>query len=607
MFQSFEVRSNPATGAPRVTRLREELARLGLQGFLVPRADEHQNEYVPACAERLSWLTGFTGSAGAALILMDKALVFVDGRYALQVREQVDLSVFSIEHLLETPPARWLAESGPDGLVLGFDPWLHTISEARALADALATRGGRLVPVERNPIDAIWHDRPLPPRAPIAVHPLRHAGKSADSKIADLAAIVEKAGATLTVLSDPASVAWAFNIRGGDVSHTPLPLAFALLPASGKPTIFIDEAKLTPETRAYLEPLANIEPAAALASRLSAEANGNAVLLDPAIAASALARIVEEAGGTVIKAPDPARLPRAVKNPVELAGMRRAHERDGVAMATFLAWLDAQAPGSIDEIGAAVRLEETRRATGERFQMPLKEISFETISGAGPNGAIVHYRVSTASNRRIERGSLYLVDSGAQYEDGTTDITRTVAIGEPTAGMRRHFTLVLKGMIAISTARFPKGTRGADIDVLARHALWQAGCDYAHGTGHGVGAYLSVHEGPQSISKRGMQELLPGMVVSNEPGYYRPGAYGIRIENLVAVTEGDLPEGGDMPMRGFETLTLCPIDRRLIDTDLLRPDERAWLDAYHARVREVIGPHLEPPARQWLDRATEPL
>lgn len=607
MFQSFEVRSNPATGAPRVARLRDELRRRGLGGFLVPRADRHQNEYVPDHDQRLAWLTGFTGSAGEALILGDSAHVFVDGRYTLQVREQVDLSVFSIEHLIETPPAKWLAEHGPDGLALGFDPWLHTIAETRALTEALTKRGGRLVPVERNPVDAIWEDRPLPPHAPVSIHPIEYAGRPAQEKLAALATAVGRSSATLAVLTDPSSVAWAFNIRGGDVSHTPLALAFAIVPAEGRPVLFIDEAKLAGEARAYIDAFASIRPASALEADLAARAGGHRVLLDPALAADAIRAIVEGAGGTIVEGTDPARLPRATKNAVELAGMRRAHERDGVAMAMFLAWLDRQAPGSVDEIGAAIRLEETRRDVGERFQMPLRDISFETISGAGPNGAIVHYRVSTASNRRLEPGSLYLVDSGAQYADGTTDITRTIAIGEPTAAMRRHFTLVLKGMIAISTARFPKGTRGVDIDVLARIALWQAGLDYAHGTGHGVGAYLAVHEGPQSISRRGMQELLPGMVLSNEPGYYRAGAYGIRIENLVIVDEGGMPEGGDMRMLSFETLTLCPIDRRLIDIALLTPGERDWLDAYHARVREVIGVHLSGEAKEWLEAATSPL
>ncbi|PYE90141.1 aminopeptidase P family protein [Phyllobacterium leguminum] len=607
MFQSFDVISNPANVAPRVAKLRVEMEKLGLDGFLVPRADEHQGEYVPPRAKRLAWLTGFTGSAGVALIFKNDAFIFVDGRYTLQVREQTDLSIFKIESLIDTPPSVWLAEHGK-GLTIGFDPWLTTIAEAKALREALEKIGGRLVPVVDNLVDLVWGDQPSAPLEPVTIQPIAFAGEEAASKLDELSRAVSKAGATATVLTDPSSIAWTFNIRGKDVSNTPLPLSFAVIGKEGEPSLFIDKRKLPIETEAYLTQLAKLRSPGSLEDYLrSCGAEGDAILLDPALAAEKLRMIVEDAGGRVIEGTDPARLPRALKNEAELDGSRRAHERDGVAMVSFLSWLDEQVPGTIDEIAAATRLEETRRSVAESFQMPLEDISFDTISCAGPNGAIMHYRVNTDTNRMLNEGELYLVDSGAQYRDGTTDITRTVPIGTVSDELKRAFTLVLKGMIAISTARFPKGTRGMDIDVLARIALWKHGLDYAHGTGHGVGSYLAVHEGPQNISKRGAHELMTGMILSNEPGYYKPGAFGIRIENLVAVTEPEMLEGGDIPMMGFETLTFCPIDRRLIDTSLLTKEELVWLDAYHAEVREKLLPHVEGKAREWLVTATETL
>lgn len=606
-FQTFDVTSDPANGGPRVAKLRKELAREKLDGFLVPRADEHQGEYVPLRAQRLAWLTGFTGSAGAALILTKTALVFVDGRYELQAALQTDPKIFTIESLVTSPPSVWLSEHG-EGLSIGFDPWLHTIAEAQALRAALEAKGGRLVPVAQNLVDNIWTDQPEPPLAPVTIQPARYTGRQAHDKIADMQAAIKTSGAAATVLTDPSSVAWVFNIRGKDVSNTPLPLCFAIVAADGAPEIFIDERKLAIEPRAYLTQLAKLSPPVALETALAQRAdNGEAILLDPALAAEKLRLIVEAAGGTVIEGKDPARLPRAIKNEAELAGSRSAHERDGIAMVNFLSWVDRQTPGSIDEISAAQKLEAARAEVGRDFQMPLEDISFDTISGSGPDGAIIHYRVNTQTNRRIEDGDLYLVDSGAQYRDGTTDITRTIAIGSITDEKKRAFTLVLKGMIAISTARFPKGTRGQDIDVLARIALWKQGFDYAHGTGHGVGSYLSVHEGPQSISKRGVHELLPGMILSNEPGYYKPGAFGIRIENLIIVSEAKVPEGGDLPMMAFETLTFCPIDRRLIDKALLSPEELAWLNAYHLDVRTKLRTHTKADERDWLIAATEPL
>ncbi|AIJ54245.1 hypothetical protein C086_01333 [Brucella abortus F6/05-3] len=605
-FQTFDVTTNPANGAPRVEKLRKKMAELGLDGFLVPRADEHQGEYVPPHAQRLGWLTGFTGSAGAALVLKNSAYIFVDGRYELQVRAQTDGKVFSYESLVSNPPTSWLAENGK-GLTIGFDPWLHTIYEAEALRNALEKQGGQLIPVETNLVDAVWDDQPEAPAAEVTIQPARFSGHEAKDKISEMKAAVAASGASATVLTDPSSVAWVFNIRGKDVSNTPLPLSFAIIPAQGEPELFIDERKLAIEPRAYLTQLAKLSAPADLEGHLGARAaRGESILLDPVLAAEKLRLIVTSAGGSVIEGKDPARIPRAIKNKAELDGSRAAHERDGVAMVNFLSWIDAQKPGTIDEISAAKKLEESRANAGRDFQMPLEDISFDTISGAGPNGAIIHYRVNTDTNRTLQDGELYLVDSGAQYRDGTTDITRTVPIGRIDPETVKAFTLVLKGVIAITTARFPKGTRGQDIDILARIALWKHGFDYAHGTGHGVGSYLSVHEGPQSISRKGAQELLPGMILSNEPGYYKPGAFGIRIENLIIVTEPEVLPGGDIPMMGFETLTFCPIDRRLVDKALLTQEELDWLNTYHAKVRAKLSGHLGDAERKWLEAATAP-
>jgi Xaa-Pro aminopeptidase len=604
MFQTFESSADPAQGVERVARLRQELARRGLDGFLVPRADEHQGEYVAKRSERLAWLTGFTGSAGAALVMADRALLFVDGRYTLQAREQADRGTFTIESLIDNPPPRWLGDNAAEGATIGYDAWLHTIADARALRKALEKHGADLVAVDGNLVDAIWADQPEPPLAPVEIHPESLAGELARDKLARMARAVRDCGADYAVLTDPSSLAWAFNIRGADVPHTPLALGFAMIGADGRHAIYLDQRKLGIEQRAYLTQLADLRRPEDLECDLFARAaDGGRIALDPALAADRLRLQVEEAGGSVVEAPDPTRLPRATKNATELAGARAAHRRDGAAVSRFLAWLDRQEPGSLDEIAVATKLEESRRAAGEETQMPLRDISFDTISGAGPNGAIIHYRVTGRTNRRLGDGELYLVDSGGQYRDGTTDITRTVAIGTPTPEMRRHVTLVLKGMIGISMLRFPAGTRGMDIDAVARMALWKAGLDYAHGTGHGVGSFLSVHEGPQRIAKTGTEKLLAGMILSNEPGYYREGAYGIRLENLIVVTPPEKVAGGDLPMHAFETLTLAPFDRRLIDADLLTGEERDWLDAYHERVLAEIGPMLEGETLGWLEKA----
>lgn len=608
MFQSFDPRTDPSQGIARVAQLREKLSDAGLDGFLVPRADEHQGEYVAASSERLQWLTSFTGSAGAALVLASRAILFVDGRYTLQARAQVDAATFDIESLVENPPAKWLEANARTGMKIGFDPWLHTVAEAATLRKALDRAGATLVPIERNLVDAIWSDRPAPPAEKVEIQPIGFAGELAKDKIDRLAEMLIKDGASHAVLTDPSSLAWAFNIRGRDVPHTPLALGFAIIAAEGLPQLFLAREKLTIETEAYLTQLADILDPQMLEGELARIAtSGGKIALDPALAAERLRLIVEENGGTVLSLPDPARLPRAIKNAAELQGSRAAHRRDGAAMAKFLCWLDAQKTGSVDEIQAVQALEGFRTTTGADVQMPLRDISFDTISGAGPNGAIIHYRVTTKTNRTLGDGELYLVDSGGQYQDGTTDITRTIAIGAPTDEMRERYTIVLKGLIALSMLRFPPGTRGMDVDPIARQAHWNAGIDYAHGTGHGVGAFLSVHEGPQRIAKTGTEKLQAGMILSNEPGYYKEGGYGIRLENLIVVTEPEPIPGGDIAMHGFETLTLAPFDRRLIATDMLSQGERAWLDAYHARVLKEIGPMVDGEVLAWLEGATAAL
>ena len=607
MFQSFETYGDPTKGRERVSLLRDKLETMGLDGFLVPRADEHQGEYVAPSSERLRWLTGFSGSAGVALILRERAHIFVDGRYKLQVRSQVDLSVFTVESVVETPPPAWIGKNIGKGARIGFDPWLHTIADAKALREAAEKVGAALVAADKNPIDELWTDRPGSPLGRVEIQPNSFAGEFAKDKLARLAGKLAEDGVANFVITDPSSIAWIFNIRGSDIAHAPLPLAFAILSVDGPHHLFIDGRKLGIEAKAYLTQLADLHPPSALDETIARLSAGGAKIgLDPALSAEVLRSQVEANGGTVVKLGDPARLPRATKNQAEIAGSRATHRRDGAAVTKMLAWLDRQEPGTIDEITAVRKLEEFRRATGEETQMPLREISFDTISGAGPNGAIIHYRVSTESNRKLATGELYLVDSGGQYQDGTTDITRTVAVGRPTEEMCERYTIVLKGMIAISLLRFPPGTRGSDIDAVARVAHWKVGIDYAHGTGHGVGSFLSVHEGPQRISKTGTEKLLAGMIISNEPGYYREGAYGIRIENLVLVTPAEAIPGGDIAMHGFETLTLVPFDRRLIKVDMLTREELQWLDDYDARVLSEIGPMVDGETLKWLETATGP-
>lgn len=599
MFQTYDDTANPALGAERAKRLRDELKRRGLDGFLIPRADEHQGEYVPPHAERLRWLTGFSGSAGLAIVLRDKAAIFIDGRYTLQVRSQTDINVFEPQHLIEQPPVRWIEEHLPKGAKLAYDPWLHTIDAVARYKAAAEKAGGALVPVDTNPLDAVWTDQPPPPAAPVQPHELKYAGEPASEKLKRVSASLD--GADAAMLTMPDSIAWAFNIRGGDVGHTPLPLSFALIHADGHAELFIDERKIGPDVRAHLGNVVSLRPRDDLAKALSdLGTNKKTVLVDPATCASWINDRLQAAGAKVKRGADPCELPKACKNATEIDGARAAHLRDGRALTRFLAWLGQTAPsGGINEITASKKLEAFRADTGE-----LKDLSFDTISGAGPNGAIVHYRVTQGTNQPLQPGELFLVDSGAQYLDGTTDVTRTVAIGKASAEQRDRFTRVLKGHIGIATARFPEGTSGSQLDVLARMSLWKAGLDYDHGTGHGVGSYLSVHEGPQRISKLGSVPLRPGMIVSNEPGYYKTGAYGIRIENLLVVTAATMIEGGERPMLGFETLTLAPIDLNCVEASLLTTEEIEWLNAYHARVREALAPDLNAETLAWLKDAT---
>jgi Xaa-Pro aminopeptidase len=603
-FQTFEEPESGVALTARLAAFREELLRRKLTGFVIPRADQQQNEYVPPSDERLAWLTGFTGSAGMAVVLLQDAAVFVDGRYTLQAAKQVDVTAWSIASLVEPPPESWLADHLKPEDRLGFDPWLHTSAAAERLAAACAKAGAELVAVDSNPLDAVWTERPAPPLGAVSVHPLDHAGVSEADKLQQIRAEMERLRVDALVLSDSHAVAWTFNIRGADVSHTPLPLSYALVPKDGRPQIFIDHRKLSNSARNHLEASADVQEPDALTSALAHLAtSGASIALDNATAADALSRLITAAGGKPVRGNDPIALLKAVKNPVEIKGTQTAHRRDAVALAKFLAWIDREAPkGHLTEIDTVEALETFRRQTGA-----LKDVSFPTIAGTGPNGAIVHYRVTRKTNRRIALGDLLLIDSGAQYEDGTTDVTRTIAIGEPTDEMRDRFTRVLRGHIAIARAAFPDGTTGAQLDTLARQFLWHAGLDFAHGTGHGVGSYLSVHEGPARISKLGTTPLKRGMILSNEPGYYKTDAFGIRIENLELVVEAHI-DGAEQPMNEFETLTLAPIDRRLINTHRISKRELKWINDYHARVRREVMPLLDDElTRAWLEAATDPL
>jgi Xaa-Pro aminopeptidase len=596
---------NTMTVRGRVERLRVELGKEGLAGFLVPRADEHQGEYVPPRAQRLAWLTGFTGSAGLAAVLTDAAALFVDGRYTLQARDETPGDVLEHHHVTESPPVEWLRVHLRPGDRLAYDPWLHTIESVERLEAACLKAGATLAPVSENLVDRIWADQPPPPRGPIVPHDQKHAGRPSPDKRREVAELLAKDAVHAVVLTAPDSIAWLLNVRGSDVAHTPLPLVFAIVHRDATVDLFVDPGKLTPGLVEHLGEGVRVLPPDALGPTL--ERLGSArrtVQIDPTWTAAWVAQRLIGASATVARAADPCLVPKACKNDAELAGARSAHEKDGTALCRFFAWLARRAAVERPtEIALAERLDALRA------EEPLfRDVSFPTISGAGPNGAIVHYRATPRTDRRLEPGMLYLVDSGAQYLDGTTDVTRTVAIGPPTAEQRDRFTRVLRGHIALAMARFPKGTTGSQLDALARAPLWDAGLDYDHGTGHGVGSYLSVHEGPQRISKVGSAVALrPGMIVSNEPGYYKTGEYGIRIESLVVVVPVPTPPGGEAVLYGFETLTLAPIDLNLVEPALLTPAELAWLDGYHARVREVILPKVDRDIAVWLAEATRPL
>jgi len=593
--------------ADRLAALREQLKSEHLDGFVVPLTDEHMSEYVGSYAQRLAWLTGFQGSAGSAVVLPQEAAIFVDGRYTLQVRQQVSADEWSYQSVPETSVADWLKDHAPEGGRIGYDPWLHTRDWVKRAKEALASRGAELVPVERNPIDKIWADRPEMSNARLAVQPDEYAGKSSAEKRTEIADWLAKHHADATVISALDSIAWTFNVRGEDVHRTPVALAYAIVNSDGTADLFVASEKMGPDVRQHLGNGVRLRERYEFENALS-QLGGKTVAVDPERAVSAIFDALDKAGAKAVALRDPTVLPKAIKNEVEIAGQKASQIRDGAAIARFLHWIDEEAPsGEVDELTASDKLESLRREAPE-----LRDLSFDSISGSGPNGAIVHYKSSEKTNRKLQRGELYLIDSGGQYVDGTTDITRTVAIGEPTDEMRDRFTRVLKGHIAVAAAVFPKGTRGTQLDSFARRPLWDAGLDYAHGTGHGVGSYLAVHEGPQRISPAtsaqagGDEPLQAGMLISNEPGYYKSGEYGIRIENLVLVVEKRI-EGAEKEILGFETVTFAPIERRLVVKDMLSTAELHWLNDYHAQVLEKIGPKLSGTDREWLEQACAPI
>jgi len=598
MFQSFASVSDPSQGPARLATLRAHLAAQGLAGFIVPRADLHQGEYVAARDERLQWLTGFTGSAGFAVVLPGIAGVFIDGRYRTQVKGQVDLAHFTPVPWPDTKPGPWIAAHLPQGRI-GFDPWLHCADEIARIEEALAGHGVTLEPVA-NAVDAIWPDQPGPPTGAAFAHPLTLAGVSSADKRAEIAEQLRKAGQRAAVITLPDSLCWLLNIRGADVPRNPVLHGMAILHDDARVTLFAEPAKFDEATRAHLGAQVTLRPPVAFVPALRTLTGP--VRVDRATAPLAVSHELSEAEVAVVWGDDPCRLPKARKNAAEIAGTREAHLRDGAAMVEFLAWLDVQAPkGGLTEIDVVRALEGFRRATNA-----LHDISFDTICGAGPNGAIMHYRVTEGSNRPVRMGELLLVDSGAQYVDGTTDITRTIAVGDPGDAASACYTRVLQGLIAISRVRFPRGLAGRDLDPLARYPMWVDGMDFDHGTGHGVGVFLSVHEGPQRLSRLSEVPLEPGMMLSNEPGYYREGAFGIRLENLILVVQA--PALGDnRAQHAFDTLTWVPFDRRLIRVDDLSRAERDWLNAYHARTCALLENRVPAAARDWLFSATAPL
>ena len=601
-FQVFDDQSDAATCAPRLAALRDELTRRGLDGFIVSHADEYQGEYLPKQAERLAWLTAFTGSAGAALVLKDKAAVFVDGRYTLQVRQQTDTALFEPRDFVAEGPGGYIETQVPKGARLGYDPWLHTQAGIETLRRSAGKAGVTLVPCDSNPIDAVWKDQPAAPTARAMPHGAELAGESAESKRTRIAEAVKKLGADAAAITMSDSIAWLFNVRGADVPHTPFALSFAIQYADGSADLFMDERKSSPELVKHLGNAVRLRAPSEFVSALDA-LRGKTVLADAGNSAAAVFDRLEQAGATIKRAADPCQLPKACKNAAEVEGARQAHIQDGAALCKFLAFMAREAPkGELSEIDAAEILEGFRRQNGA-----LTDLSFDSISGAGEHAALPHYRVTRSSNRRIHKDEIYLIDSGGQYPAGTTDVTRTMIAGTPTAEMKDRFTRVLQGHIALATLLFPEGTTGAQIDAFARRALWAGGLDYDHGTGHGVGSYLSVHEGPQSISKKPItQALMAGMICSNEPGYYKSGEYGIRIENLYVIGEPK-DVGGERKVMDFEALTLAPIDLNLVEPALMTTEEKAWLNAYHAKVRETLSPLVDAETRSWLEQATRPI
>ncbi len=602
MFQTFEPVSDRSFSGKHLPLLRAEMQKQNLDGFIVPHDDEYQNEYIPAYAERLMWVSGFSGSAGAAIILSDQAVIFTDGRYTLQVRQQADSKYFDYVDITEQTPDRWLSENASASARIGYDPMLHTSDSVRKLKTASEKSGFTLVAVAENPVDAAWTDQPPIPRTPAKPHDIRYAGKTSSEKRKEIAAAIKDAGADAALITAPPSIAWLLNIRGGDVARTPLPLARTIVSSDGAATLYIAPEKVDNALPEFLGDGVDIRGEDQLGAALEKLGQQKARIgVDPSLAPSKFVDELTDAGAEIVAMTDPCALPRATKNETEIDGARAAHIRDGAAVTQFLHWLTTEAQsGAVDEITAAQKLESFRAEHHD-----LRDLSFDSISGAGANGAICHYRVSTETNARLETGTLFLIDSGGQYPDGTTDITRTAPIGTPTDEMRDRFTRVLKGHIALATLKFPAGTTGHQIDAVARRPLWDAGLDYDHGTGHGVGSFLGVHEGPQRIAKApSSQPLLAGMILSNEPGYYKAGEFGIRIENLIVVREAAPVTGGERDMLAFETVTMAPIDLDLVKPELLTENERQWLNEYHAEVREKVGPHLPTSLKGWFENAT---
>jgi Xaa-Pro aminopeptidase len=592
-----------STHEARLADLREQLKKQDLDGFVIPICDEHMSEYIGGYAQRLEWLTGFGGSAGAVVVMADKAAIFVDGRYTIQVRDQVDGRLYEYVGTAKTSMADWLGDNVPQGARIGYDAWLHTREWVEKATQKLERTGAFLVAVDSNPVDAVWHDQPQRSTAKMTAHPIEYAGKESSEKRDEIAAWLKQEGHDSVVVTALDSVAWVFNVRGADVDHTPVPLSYGIVRKDGTAELFVAPEKLTDAVRTHLGNQVAIHDYADFEAGLDRLA-GQSVAVDPERAVAAIFDRLDQVGANVSAKRDPSVLAKAIKNQTEIDGHRAAQARDGAALSRFLHWFDEAAPkGDQDELSAAARLLEFREATGK-----LKDTSFDTISGASSNGAICHYRVNEETNLPITMDSLYLVDSGGQYLDGTTDVTRTIAVGTPTAEMKKRYTQVLQGHVALAQAVFPKGTTGGQLDILARQYLWADGVDYAHGTGHGVGSFLGVHEGPQRIAAFGgfSEALVAGMICSNEPGYYKDNAFGIRIENLVLVTDIDVP-GAEQEMLGFETLTYAPLDRNCVEVSLMTADELAWLNDYHAKVLEIVGPQLEGEDLDWLRSACAPI